>query len=130
MSITIRMLACTVLSICTPCAVAADVPNSDGSEFTVVRQREITADVIEVEVNRDFPVAQEIRRHYQTKSYTSEYMLSRVKCSNRQLNVIIYRWYAEAGLGGKLIYQSDQETGWYAAEKDPVAQALVTKICT
>ena len=129
MSITIRLLALTALSICTPCADATDLQSSDESVFKIVRQLAIGADVFEVEVNRDFLVPQEIRRHNQTKSYISEYMLSRVKCKNRQLNVITYRWYAEAGLSGELIYSSDRETGWYAADKDPAAQALVAKIC-
>jgi hypothetical protein len=129
MSITIRLLALTALSICTPRVDATDLPSSDESVFKIVRQLAIGADVFEVEVNRDFPVPQEIRRHYQTKSYTSEYMLSRVKCNIRQLNVITYRWYAEAGLSGDLIYSSDRETGWYTADKDPAAQALVAKIC-
>ncbi len=129
MSITIRLLALTALSICTPRVDATDLPSSDESVFKIVRQLAIGADVFEVEVNRDFPVPQEIRRHYQTKSYTSEYMLSRVKCNIRQLNVITYRWYAQAGLSGDLIYSSDRETGWYAADKDPATQALVAKIC-
>lgn len=129
MSITIRLLALTALSICTPRVDATDLPSSDESVFKIVRQLAIGADVFEVEVNRDFLVPQEIRRHYQTKSYTSEYMLSRVKCNIRQLNVITYRWYAEAGLSGDLIYSSDRETGWYTADKDPAAQALVAKIC-
>jgi len=129
MSIAIRLLALTVLTMCTPYADATDVPGSDDSVFKVVRLYAIGEDVLEVEVNRDFLVPQEIRRHYQTKSYTSEYMLSRVKCKNRQLNVITYRWYAESGLRGELIYSSDREAGWYAADKDPAAQALVAKIC-
>jgi len=129
MSITIRLLALAALSICAPRVDATDLQSSDESVFNIVRQIAIGADVFEVEVNRDFPVPQEIRRHYQTKSYTSEYMLSRVKCNIRQLNVITYRWYAEAGLSGDLIYSSDRETGWYAADKDPAAQALVAKIC-
>ena len=129
MSITIRPLALTALSICSLCANTTDLPSSDKSVFKIVRQLETSSRVFEVEVNRDFPVPQEIRRHYQTKSYTSEYMLSRVKCNNRQLNVITYRWYAEAALSGELIYSSDRETGWYAADKDPAVQALVAKIC-
>ena len=129
MPITIRLLACTILSICTLCADATDVPSSDGSAYKIVRQRAIGAGVVEVEVNKNFPVPQEIRRHYQTKFYTSEYMLSRVNCSNRQLNVIAYRWYAQADHGGELVYSSDRETGWYAADKDPSSQQLVGKIC-
>ncbi len=129
MAITIRLLALTVLTMCTPYADATGLPGSDDSVFKVVRLYAIGEDVVEVEVNRDFLVPQEIRRHYQTKSYISEYMLSRVKCKNRQLNVITYSWYAETGLSGELIYSSDRETGWYAADKDPAVQALVAKMC-
>ena len=129
MPITIRLLAWTILLICTLCVDAKDVPSSDGSAYKIVRQRAIGAGVVEVEVNKNFPVPQEIRRHYQTKFYTSEYMLSRVNCSNRQLNVIAYRWYAQADHGGELVYSSDRETGWYAADKDPSSQQLVGKIC-
>ena len=123
------MLIWTILSLWTLSAGATDQPSSDKSIFKILSHRAIGADVLEVEVSRDFTVAQEIRRHYQTKSYSSEYMLSLVKCGNREINIIAYRWYAEAGLGGALVYSSDRETGWYAADKDPAAKALVAKVC-
>ena len=129
MSMMIRILIWTMLPMWTLSAGATDLPSSDKSIFKIIRHRAIGADVLEIEASRDSTVAQEIRRHYQTKSYTSEYMLSLVKCSNREINIVAYRWYAEAGLGGALVYSSDRETGWYAADKDPAAQALVTKVC-
>ena len=72
MSITIRLLALTVLTMCTPYADATDVPGSDDSVFKVVRLYAIGEDVVEIEVNSDFLLPHEIRLHNQTNNYTSE----------------------------------------------------------
>lgn len=129
MSHSIRALICVSLSLSAPSAGATEAARLDKSSLNIISQRSAGAGVIEVEASKNFPVAQEMRRHYQTKSYSSEYMRSRVKCSDRQVNVITYRWYADAGLGGALVYSSDLETGWYSADKDPAAQELLAKVC-
>ncbi len=129
MSYSIHALMCVTLSLSALSAGATEAARLDKSSVNIISQRSAGAGVIEVEVSKDFPVAQEMRRHYQTKSYSSEYMLSWVKCSNRQINVLTYRWYADARLSGALVYSSDLETGWYSADKDPASQELVAKVC-
>ena len=129
MSYSIHALMCVTLALSALSAGATEAARLDKSSVNIISQRSAGAGVIEVEASKDFPVAQEMRRHYQTKSYSSEYMLSWVKCSNPQINVLTYLWYADARLSGALVYSSDLETGWYSADKDPAAQELVAKVC-
>lgn len=129
MSHSLRVLTFVTLSLSALSMDATAAARSDNSNVIIISQRSAGTDIIEVEASKDYPVAQEIRRHYQTKSYSSEYMLSRVKCGSRQINVVAYRWYADTGLRGAMVYSSDLETGWYSADKDPAAQELIAKVC-
>jgi hypothetical protein len=109
---------------------ANETAGSNEVVFKILNTVAISADVVELEITRDFPVAQEIRRHYQTKSYKSEHMVFQVQCSSKRMNVLAYQWYSNAGLSGTLVYASDRETGWFVAKKEPAAGELMAKVCT
>ncbi len=109
---------------------ANETAGSNEVVFKILKTVAISTDVVELEITRDFPVAQEIRRHYQTKSYKSEHMVFLVQCSSKRMNVLAYQWYSNAGLSGTLVYASDQETGWFVVKKEPAAGELMAKVCT
>ena len=97
--------------------------------YEIIKVKKIGPELFEVEASRSFSVAQEIRRHYQTKRYTSEKMLLQMNCGRGQVNVISYRWFADPGLQGALVHASQDASGWYAASKDPAVYQLIKKVC-
>lgn len=117
------------LYVCVCGANANETTRSNEAVFKILKTVAISTDVVELEITRDFPVAQEIRRHYRTKSYKSEHMVFQVQCSSKRMNVLAYQWYSHAGLSGTLVYASDQETGWFVAEKEAAAGELIAKVC-
>ena len=104
--------------------------NSSQNTYEIIKVEKISPELLEVETSRSFSVAQEIRRHYQTKSYASENMLLHVDCGRGQVNVINYRWYTDPGLQGALVHASHDASGWYAASKDAAVYQLTKKVCT
>jgi len=103
--------------------------NSSQNTYEIIKVEKISPGLLEVEASRSFSVAQEIRRHYQTKSYASENMLLHVNCGRSQVNVISYRWYADPGIQGALVHASQDASGWYSASKDPAVYQLTKKAC-
>ena len=103
--------------------------NPSLNTYEIIKVEKISSNVYEVDVSRSYLVAQEIRRHYQTKSFSSENMLLQVNCSLSQVNVIGYRWYADQGLQGAIVYASHEESGWYPANKDAAIHQLTKTVC-
>ncbi len=103
--------------------------NSSQNTYEIIKVEKISPELLEVETSRSFSVAQEIRRHYQTKSYASENMLLHVNCGRRQVNAISYSWYTNPGIQGALVHASQDASGWYSASKDPAVYQLIKKVC-
>jgi hypothetical protein len=114
-----------------PALSIAESPRNNSSQNTyeIIKVEKISPDLLEVEASRSFSVAQEIRRHYQTKRYASENMLLQVNCIRSQVNVISYQWYADPGLQGTVVYASQDASGWYSASKDAAIHLMVAKVC-
>ena len=119
------------LMISLPALGIAESSNANSSQNTyeIIKVEKISPELFEVKASRSFSVAQEIRRHYQTKSYASENMLLQVNCSRSQVNVISYQWYADPGLQGALVHASSEASGWYSASKDAAVHHMVAKVC-
>ena len=104
--------------------------NSSQNTYEIIKVEKISPELFEVKASRSFSVAQEIRRHYQTKRYASENMLLQINCGRGQVNVINYRWYTDPGLQGALVHASHDASGWYATSKDAAVYQLSKKVCT
>ena len=120
------------LMIFLPAIGVAESSRTDSSQDTyeIIKVEKISPELLEVETSRSFSVAQEMRRHYQTKRYASENMLLQVNCGRGQVNVISYRWFTDPGLQGALVHASHDASGWYAASKDAAVYQLTKKVCT
>jgi hypothetical protein len=75
-----------------PALGVAKPSGADASQdmYEIIKLEKISSGLFEVEASRSFLVAQEIRRHYQTKTYASEHLLLQVDCGRSQVNVISY----------------------------------------
>jgi hypothetical protein len=114
-----------------PALSVAKSSSADSSQDTyeIIELEKICPGLFAVEAKRSFLVAQEIRRHYQTKSYASEYLLLQVDCGRSLVNVISYRWYTEPALQGAVVHTSHEASGWYLAIKDAAVHQLTKKVC-
>ena len=97
--------------------------------YEIVKLKKVSPGLFEVEAHRSFEAVQEIRRHYQTKSYASERALLALDCRRSQVNVLSYQWFADKDLHGPIVYESHEQSGWYSTSKDPAAHQIGAKIC-
>jgi hypothetical protein len=98
--------------------------------YEIVKLKKDSSGLFEVEARRSFTVVQEIRRHYQTKSYASERVLLSLDCRRSQVNVISYQWYADKDLHGPIVHASHEQSGWYSTSKDAAVHQMAERICT
>ena len=102
----------------------------DLTAYEIVKLKQVSPGLFEVEAHRSFEAVQEIRRHYQTKSYASERALLALDCRRSQVNVISYQWYADKDLHGAIVHASHEQSGWYSTSKDAVVHQMAERICT
>ena len=102
----------------------------DLTAYEIVKLKQVSSGLFEVEAHRSFEAAQEIRRHYQTKSYASERALLALDCRRSQVNVISYQWYADKDLHGTIVHASREQSGWYSTSKDASVHQMAERICT
>jgi len=128
MKIYLRLFVMIVL----PALGVAKPSGADASQdmYEIIKLEKISSGLFEVEASRSFLVAQEIRRHYQTKTYASEYLLLQVDCGRSQVNVISYQWFTEPVLQGTIVHASHEASGWYLASKDAAVYQLTKKVCS
>jgi hypothetical protein len=98
-------------------------------DYEIVKLKKDSSGLFEVEARRSFTVVQEIRRHYQTKSYSSERVLLSLDCRRSQVNVISYQWYADKDLHGPIVHASHEQSGWYSTSKDAAVDQMAERIC-
>jgi hypothetical protein len=97
--------------------------------YEIVKLKKVSPELFEVEAHRSFEAVQEIRRHYQTKSYASERVLLALDCRRSQVNVISYQWYADKDLHGAIVHASHEQSGWYSTSKDAAVDQMAERIC-
>ena len=102
----------------------------DLTAYEIVKLKQVSPGLFEVEAHRSFEAVQEIRRHYQTKSYASERVLLALDCRRSQVNVISYQWYADKDLHGAIVHASHEQSGWYSTSKDAAVHQMAERICT
>ena len=102
----------------------------DLTAYEIVKLKKDSSGLFEVEARRSFTVVQEIRRHYQTKSYSSERVLLALDCRRSQVNVISYQWYVDKDLHGPIVHASHEQSGWYSTSKDAAVHQMTERICT
>jgi hypothetical protein len=117
-----------VISLFGASQTAGDDPHL--TAYEIVKLKKDSSGLFEVEARRSFTVVQEIRRHYQTKSYASERVLLALDCRRSQVNVISYQWYADKDLHGPIVHASHEQSGWYSTSKDAVVHQMAERICT
>jgi len=101
----------------------------DLTAYEIVKLKQVSPGLFEVEAHRSFEAVQEIRRHYQTKSYASERVLLALDCRRSQVNVISYQWYADKDLHGAIVHASHEQSGWYSTSKDAAVDQMAERIC-
>jgi len=128
MKIYLRLVVMMVL----PALGVAKPSGADASQdmYEIIKLEKISSGLFEVEASRSFLVAQEIRRHYQTKTYASEHLLLQVDCGRSQVNVISYQLFTEPVLQGTIVHVSHEASGWYLASKDAAVYQLTKKVCS
>ena len=97
--------------------------------YEIVKLKKVSPGLFEVEAHRSFEAVQEIRRHYQTKSYASERALLALDCRRSQVNVLSYQWFADKDLHGPIVYESHEQSGWYSTSKDAAVHQMAERIC-
>ena len=97
--------------------------------YEIVKLKKVSPGLFEEEAHISFEAVQEIRRHYQTKSYASERVLLALDCRRSQVNVISYRWYADKDLHGAIVHESHEQSGWYSTSRDTAVHQMAERIC-